>query len=398
MSIRLQDIVIVDAVRTAIGTFPNGSLTSIPADELAAITIKGLLQRTGVDKDLIDNVNMGCVVQANHPLNIARVALLKAGLDVSKPGFTINTACSSGMVAIQYAANQIMLGDAEIVIAGGTENMTSLPYLLPRSFPKMGNLTLHDMIPGSLQCPINHYHMGGTAGNIAKKYGIGRAEQDEFAYNSHRKARTAIKEGKFADEIVPVEIPQRRGDPIVFDTDEHPRDTSLEIMAKLRPAFPEDKTQTITAGNASGINDGASALLLMTETKAKELGLKPMARLISYGNAGVDPAFMGMGPAASSPIALEKAGMSIDDIDVFELNEAFAAQALGVLKEFAMPMEKLNKRGGAIALGHPVGCSGARIVVTLLYIMRDEKAKYGLATLCVGGGMGGTMIVENLLG
>jgi acetyl-CoA C-acetyltransferase len=390
-----RDVVIASAVRTPVGNF-MGTLSNIPAPELGAIVIKESLKRAGVSSDQVDEVIMGSILQAGVGQGPARQAALKAGLPQEVPSMTINKLCGSGLKAVHLAAQAIMLGDADIVVAGGMENMSLAPYLMPkaRTGYRMGDQVVVDsMIKDALTCAFNNYHMGITAENLAEKYGITREEQDKFAAWSQQKAEAAQKENKFADEIVPVEIPQRKGDPILFDKDEFPRaGVTVEQLAKLKPAFK--KEGTVTAGNASGINDGAAALVLMSRERAEQLGIQPMAVIRANASAGVDPSIMGIGPVPATKKALEKSGLSLDDIDLIEANEAFAAQSLAVGRELGFSEEKLNVNGGAIALGHPVGASGARVLVTLLHEMKRRDARYGLATLCIGGGQGVATIVE----
>ncbi len=391
----MQKPVIVAATRTAIGTFA-GALSQIPAPELAAIAIREALRRAGnLPGDQVDEVILGNVLAAGLGLNPARVAYLKAGIPKEVPGYTINKACGSGLKAVALAAQSVMTGDAEIVVAGGMENMSAAPYLLTkaRTGYRMGHDQIIDsMIADGLTCPITFTHMGITAENVATKYEIPRGEQDEFAIESQAKAAAAIKGGKFKEEIVAVEIPAKKGDPIKFDTDEHPRESAPDKVAALKPAFKKDGT--VTAASASGINDGAAAIVVMSEEKAKKLGLPILASIRAVGAAGVDPAIMGMGPWPASEKALKKAGLRKEEIDLWELNEAFAAQSLGVLRELRIPKNRVNVNGGAIALGHPIGASGARVLVTLLHAMKDRDAKLGLASLCIGGGQGISMIVE----
>jgi acetyl-CoA C-acetyltransferase len=390
-----RDVVIASAVRTPVGNF-MGTLSNIPAPELGAIVIKESLKRAGVSSDQVDEVIMGSILQAGVGQGPARQAALKAGLPQEVPSMTINKLCGSGLKAVHLAAQAIMLGDADIVVAGGMENMSLAPYLMPkaRTGYRMGDQVVVDsMIKDALTCAFNNYHMGITAENLAEKYGITREEQDQFAAWSQQKAEAAQKENKFADEIVPVEIPQRKGDPILFDKDEFPRaGVTVDQLAKLKPAFK--KEGTVTAGNASGINDGAAALVLMSRERAEQLGIQPMAVIRANASAGVDPSIMGIGPVPATKKALEKSGLSLDDIDLIEANEAFAAQSLAVGRELGFPEEKLNVNGGAIALGHPVGASGARVLVTLLHEMKRRDVRYGLATLCIGGGQGVATIVE----
>ncbi len=392
-----ENIVIVAAARSAIGTF-GGSLAGIPAHELGAKVITGLLQKTGVKPEQVDEVILGQVLAAGSGQNPARQTTLAAGMPVETPALTINKVCGSGLKAVHLAMQAVACGDAEIVIAGGQENMSRSPHVLPnsRNGSKMGDWKMIDtMIVDGLWDAFNNYHMGTTAENIAQKFGFTREEQDAFAAASQQKAETALNDKAFADEIIPIEIPQRKGDPIVFDRDEFPRaGTTAEGLGKLRPAF--SKEGTVTAGNASGINDGAAVVMVMSESKAKELGLTPMARIVAFSSAGVDPAIMGTGPIPASSKCLEKAGWSTDDLDRIEANEAFAAQAMCVNKEMGWDMDKVNVHGGAIALGHPIGASGCRVLVTLLHEMQHSGAQKGLATLCIGGGQGVAMAVEKV--
>lgn len=386
--------VIVSAVRTAIGSF-QGSLAGVPAVDLGALVIKEAMARAGIGGEQIDEVIMGNVLQAGLGQNPARQAAIKAGIPAEVPAMTINKVCASGLKSVALAAQAILAGQAEVVVAGGMENMSLAPYLLnkARTGYRMGDDKVVDaMIKDGLWCAMTDVHMGITAENVAEQYGLTREEQDQFALASQEKAAKAIAEGRFQEEIVPVEIPQRKGDPVVFAVDEHPRATSPEKLAALRPAFKKDGT--VTAGNASGINDGAAALVVMSEEKAKELGLKPLAYVVAAASAGVDPSIMGTGPIPATRKALAKAGLTMEDIDLIEANEAFASQALAVAKDLAMPEEKVNVNGGAIALGHPIGASGARILTTLLYEMKRRGSRYGLATLCIGGGQGTALIVE----
>lgn len=393
----MREVVIVSAVRTAIGSF-GGSLKDIPAAELGSIVIKEAVNRAGIKPELVEEVVMGNVIQAGQGQNVARQAAVKAGLPVEVPAMTINKVCGSGLRCVALAAQMIKAGDCDVVIAGGMENMSAAPYAMPgaRWGQRMGDGKMVDtMIKDALWDAFNDYHMGVTAENIAKEWGLTREMQDEFALNSQLKAEKAIKEGKFVDEIVPVVIPQRKGEPKVFDQDEFPRfGSTIEKMAKLRPSFIKDGT--VTAANASGINDGAAAFVVMSAEKAKELGLKPMAKIVSYGSKGLDPAIMGYGPFHATKKALEVAGLTVEDMDLIEANEAFAAQSLAVAKDLNFDMEKVNVNGGAIALGHPVGASGARILVTLLHEMEKRDAKKGLATLCIGGGMETALVVERV--
>jgi len=394
-SLGKTEAVIVSAVRTAIGSF-NGSLKDISAPELGAAVIKDALKQAGVQPEQVDEVIMGNVLQAGLGQNPARQAAIKAGLPESASSMTINKVCGSGLKAVHLAAQAIIAGDAEIVVAGGMENMSQAPYLLKnaRDGFKMGDQKLVDsMISDGLWCAFNDYHMGVTAENLCSKYEIGRSEQDEFAAASQDKAVKAIGEGKFQDEIVPIQIPQRKGDPLVFDTDEYPKKgTTAEKLGGLRPAFKKDGS--VTAGNASGINDGAAALVVMSRAKAEELGLKPLVVIKANASAGVDPSIMGIGPVTAVKKALDKAGMSLEQMELIEANEAFAAQSLAVDRELNFNKDILNVNGGAIALGHPIGASGARILVTLIHEMKRRNAKTGLATLCIGGGQGVATVVE----
>ena len=392
-----QEIVIVSATRTALGTF-GGSLSSIPAPKLGAEVISALLKDTGIQGDQVDEVILGQVLTAGSGQNPARQSALSAGLPETTPAMTINKVCGSGLKAVQLAFQAVACGDAEIVIAGGQENMSLSSHVLPgsRDGKKMGPLALVDsMVVDGLWCAFNNYHMGTTAENIAGKYNYSRDAQDQFAAKSQQKAESAQKSDLFSDEITPVTIPQRRGDDIVFDTDEFPRHgTTAESLGKLRAAFAKDGT--VSAGNASGINDGAAAVMVMSADKAKELGLKPMARIAGFSSAGVDPAIMGTGPIPATTKCLEKAGWKVSDLDRIEANEAFAAQAMSVNESLGFDSSIVNVTGGAIAIGHPIGASGARVLVTLLHGMQRDKADKGLATLCIGGGMGVAMAVERV--
>jgi acetyl-CoA C-acetyltransferase len=391
----MEDIVIVSAVRTAVGKF-GGSLAKIPATELGAIVIKEALARAKIDPAQVSEVIMGQVLAAGAGQNPARQALLKAGLPREVPGLTINAVCGSGLKAVMLAAQAVAWGDAEIVVAGGQENMSAAPHVLPnsRDGQRMGDWKLQDtMIVDGLWDVYNQYHMGVTAENVAKEHNIDRAAQDALALGSQQKAAAAQDAGRFKDEIVPVPIPQKKGDPIQFDADEFiNKKTSAEALAGLRPAF--DKAGSVTAGNASGLNDGAAAVVVMSAKKAKELGLTPLATIRAFGTTGLDPKVMGMGPVSATKKALERAGWKASDVNLFELNEAFAAQACAVNKALDIDPAKVNVNGGAIALGHPIGASGARILVTLLYEMQRREAKKGIAALCIGGGMGVSLAVE----
>ena len=392
-----QEIVIVSATRTALGTF-GGSLSSIPAPKLGAEVISALLKDTGIQGDQVDEVILGQVLTAGSGQNPARQSALSAGLPETTPAMTINKVCGSGLKAVQLAFQAVACGDAEIVIAGGQENMSLSSHVLPnsRDGKKMGPWGLVDsMVVDGLWCAFNNYHMGTTAENIAEKYNYSRDAQDQFAAKSQQKAEAAQKSGLFDNEITAVNIPQRRGDDIIFDTDEFPRHgTTAESLGKLRPAFSKDGT--VSAGNASGLNDGAAAVMVMSADKAKELGLKPMARIAGFSSSGVDPAIMGTGPIPATTKCLEKAGWKVSDLDRVEANEAFAAQAMSVNESLGFDSSIVNVTGGAIAIGHPIGASGARVLVTLLHGMQRDKADKGLATLCIGGGMGVAMAVERV--
>ncbi|MEJ5300986.1 MAG: acetyl-CoA C-acetyltransferase [Thermodesulforhabdaceae bacterium] len=387
--------VIAMAVRTPVGSFGR-SLTNISAVELGVIALKEALTRLNLDPKEVDEVILGNVLQAGQGQNPARQVAVHAGIPIEVPAYTINKVCASGLKSVMLAAQSVMLGEADVVVAGGIENMSQAPYALPkvRWGQRMGDGNLVDlMIFDGLWDIFNGYHMGITAENLAEKYGITREEQDEFALGSQQKAEAAIKAGKFKEEIVPVLIPQKKGDPVVFDTDEHPRfGTTLDALSKLPPAFK--KGGTVTAGNASGINDGAAIIIVMSEKKAVSLGITPLATIKSWGTAGVDPSIMGIGPVPASKKALAKAGWTVADLDLIEANEAFAAQAIAVNREMGWDLGKVNVNGGAIALGHPIGASGARILTTLLYEMKRRGAKKGIATLCIGGGQGAALTVE----
>ncbi|MCP4494565.1 MAG: acetyl-CoA C-acetyltransferase [Gammaproteobacteria bacterium] len=391
----MKNAVIVDAVRTPIGTF-GGSLSSLSATKMGAVVIKALLDRSGVAADQIDEVILGQVLTAGSGQNPARQSVIEAGLPQECPALTINKVCGSGLKAVQLAAQAIKCGDADIIIAGGQENMSASPHVLPKSRDgqRMGDWKMLDsMIVDGLWDAFNNYHMGTTAENIAKQWSLSREDQDAFAAASQNKAEQALQDGVFNKEIVAVEIPQRRGDPIVCNQDEYPKaGVSRESLSKLRPAF--DRDGSVTAGNASGINDGAAALLVMSEEKASELGLTPLATIKAYSSAGVDPAIMGTGPIPASNKCLEKAGWQVADLDLIESNEAFAAQSMSVNAEMGWDLDKVNVNGGAIALGHPIGASGARVLVTLLHSMERFDANRGLATLCIGGGQGVAIAVE----
>lgn len=390
-----EKVVIVAAGRTAIGTF-GGSLASVPAHILGATVISGVLDQAGLKPEQVDEVIFGHVLTAGTGQNPARQAAIAAGIPETIPSMTINKVCGSGLKTVHLAAQAIMCGDADIIVAGGQENMSLSPHVLPKSRDgqKMGDWKLQDsMIVDGLWDAFNNYHMGVTAENIAKEFDISRDEQDEFAATSQNKTEAAQAAGNFDDEIIPVEIPQRKGDPVVFDKDEFPRaGVTVEGLAKMRPAF--DKEGTVTAANASGLNDGAAAVVVMSESKAKELGLEPLATIAAYSSAGVSPTIMGTGPIPATQKCLEKAGWKYEDLDLIEANEAFAAQAISVNKGVGWDTSKVNVNGGAIALGHPIGASGCRVLVTLLHEMKRRDAKKGLATLCIGGGLGVALAVE----
>ena len=397
----IKKVVIVSAVRTPVGKFGE-SLKNFSPAQLGSIVLKDVLKRANVHEVDVDEVIMGNVLQAGHGQNIARQCSVGAGIPVGVPSYSINKVCGSGLKSVISGAQSVMLGDSEIVLAGGTESMSQAAYVLKKARwgLKMGNDEIVDsMISDGLWDIFNNYHMGITAENVAQKYSVTREQQDEFSANSQNKAEAAIKAGKFKDEIVPVEVPQPKGNPVIFSNDEFPRfGTTKETLAKLRPAFKKDGT--VTAGNASGINDGAGAVLLMSEERANEKaetgGVKPLATIEGYGSYGVSPEVMGMGPVQAIKIALEEANLGIGDIDLIELNEAFASQSIAVIRELGLQgdMDKINVNGGAIALGHPIGASGTRILVTLLHEMQKRKCEYGLLALCIGGGQGISMIVK----
>ena len=391
----MRDVVIASAVRTPIGNF-GGSLKTVPARTLGALAVKEALKRAGVSGDKVEEVIMGNVLQGGLGQNIARQISIDAGIPQEVPSMTINKVCGSGLRAVELAAQIIKAGDAEIIVAGGAENMSMSGYIDNKSRwgARMGDYKAVDlMIKDGLSDAFSGVHMGITAENIAEQWNLTREELDAFAAKSQQKAEAAVKNGKFKDEIVPVEVPQRKGDPVVFDTDEFPKfGTTAEGLKKLRPAFKKDGV--VTAANASGINDSGEAVVVMSKEKADELGITPLATIKAYASAGVDPQIMGIGPVPSSKKALEKAGWTVDDLDLIEANEAFAAQSVAVGKELGFNLEKLNVNGGAIALGHPIGSSGCRILVTLLYEMKKRDAKKGLATLCIGGGQGTALLVE----
>ncbi|WP_223459043.1 MULTISPECIES: acetyl-CoA C-acetyltransferase [unclassified Pseudomonas] len=391
----MNEVVIVAATRTAIGSF-QGALSAIPATELGAAVIRRLLEQTGIDAAQIDEVILGQVLTAGAGQNPARQTAIKAGLPHTTPALTLNKVCGSGLKAVHLAVQAIRCGDAELVIAGGQENMSLAPYVLPkaRTGLRMGHAQLQDsMIQDGLWDAFNDYHMGITAENLAQKYEISREAQDTFAAASQQKAAAAIEGGRFQSEITPILIPQRKGEPLVFDTDEQPRiDSTAQALAKLKPAFQKDGS--VTAGNASTLNDGAAVLLLASAAKAQSLGLPVLARIKAYASAGVDPSIMGIGPVPATRLTLQKAGWSVEDLDLIEANEAFAAQALAVGKEMGWDTSKVNVNGGAIALGHPIGASGARILVSLVHELIRRDGKKGLATLCIGGGQGVGLAIE----
>ena len=391
----MKEVVIVSAARTPIGSF-GGTLKGVPTRKLGAIAIKGAIERAGIKPEMVDEVIMGAVLQGALGQNVARQMTLDAGLPIETPAMTINKVCGSGLRAVELAAQIIKAGDADIVVAGGAENMSATAYAVPagRWGARMNNTQMVDMmVNDGLWDAFNGYHMGITAENVAEQWGITREQLDEFAVISQNRAEAAIKAGKFKDEIVPVEVPQRKGDPIIFDTDEFPKfGTTMEKVAKLKPAFKKDGI--VTAANASGINDAGAAVVVMSKDKADELGIKPLCTIKSYASAGVDPSIMSVGPVPATKKALAKAGLKIEDMDLVEANEAFAAQSLAVRKDLNLDPEKTNVNGGALALGHPIGASGCRILITLIYEMMKRDSKYGLATLCIGGGMGTALIVE----
>lgn len=391
----MREVVIASAARTPIGSF-GGNLAGLSAVDLGVTAAKEAIKRAGIDVSMIDDVIVGNILSAGLGQNVARQVAIYAGVPENVTAMTINKLCGSGLRAVSMAAQFIMLGDADIILAGGTESMTNAPYLLPKARYgyRMGDGKIIDsMIHDGLTETFNNYHMGVTAENIAKRWNISRAEQDAFALSSQLKAEAAQKAGRFAGEIAPVSIPQRKGDPVVVDTDEYPRHgTTLEKLAKLPPAF--EKEGSVTAGNSSGINDGAAMLVVMSKQKADELGIKPLVTIKSYASVALDPTIMGYGPVPASRKALEKIGYSIDQIDLVEANEAFASQSIAVVRDLGLDPEKVNVNGGAIALGHPIGASGARILTTLIYEMLRRDVKTGLATLCIGGGMGTSLIVE----
>ncbi len=392
-----KEVVIVSAVRTAVGNF-NGSLTGFSAVELGIIAAQEAIRRAGISPDEVDETIIGNILSSGLGQNIARQIAVKSGVPVTSPAMTVNILCGSGLRSVSLAAQMIMSGESETVLCGGTESMTNAPYLLPkgRNGYRMGHgEVLDSLIKDGLTDSFNDYHMGITAENIAERWNISRREQDEFAVHSQQKCEAAQRAGKFRDEIVPVPIPQRKGDPILFDTDEFPRQgATIEQLEKLRPAFKKDGT--VTAANASGINDGASMLVVMSKEKAESLGLKPLARIVAHATTALEPEIMGYGPVSATEKVLKRADLSIDDIDLAELNEAFAAQSIAVIRDLKINPDIVNVNGGAIAIGHPIGASGARILTTLIYEMKRRNSKYGLATLCIGGGQGTALIVENM--
>ena len=390
-----RDVLIISMARTPVGRY-LGTLADIPAWKLGSIAIAEAIKRAGIEPSEVEEVIMGNVLTGGQGQGPARQAALAAGVPDDVPAWTLNHVCGSGMKSVHQAALAIKAGDADVIVAGGMENMSMAPYLVPnaRQGYRMGDGVLQDeMILDGLWCAMNNYHMGLTAENVAEKYGITREVQDQIGYESQTKAIAAIKAGKFKAEIVPVEIPQRKGDPLIFDTDEHPREgTTLEALAKLKPAFKKDGT--VTAGNASGINDAAGAFVVASSEWAEKKGIKPLATLVAHASAALDPAYMGMGPYYATKKILEKSGMTLDQMDVIEANEAFAAQAGAVAQELGLDMSKVNLYGGAIALGHPIGASGARILATLISALKQEGGTYGLATMCIGGGQGIASIVK----
>jgi acetyl-CoA C-acetyltransferase len=389
--------VILSACRTPIGSF-GGVLKDVSAVDLAAVVIREAISRAPVAPAAIGDVVLGCVLQAGAGMNVARQAALKAGLPIEVPAETVNRVCGSGLQAVVHAVEALRIGYVDVVLAGGTESMSNAPHLLKgaRWGYRMGNAEATDLLVGEgLTCAITLNHMGITAEEVASRFGITRADQDAFAAESQQRAARAIRDGSFRDEIVPVDVPQRKGDPLRVDTDEYPRPgTTLEKLAALKPAFKKDGT--VTAGNASGINDGAAALIVTTKEHAERIGTPPLARILAYASTGVDPAIMGIGPVPAVRTVLERAGLTIDQIDLFELNEAFAAQSVAVMRQLQIDPARVNVNGGAIALGHPIGASGARVLTTLLYALRARRLRRGIASLCVGGGMGIAMAVEVL--
>ncbi|MCG8483044.1 MAG: acetyl-CoA C-acetyltransferase [Clostridia bacterium] len=391
----MREVVIVGAARTPVGSY-GGVFANVSAVQLGTVAVKGAMDRAGIKPEMVNEVIFGNVLQAGLGQNVARQVSIHSGIPQEVPSMTINKVCGSGLRSVSLAAQIIKCGDADCIVAGGTENMSQAPYLMPKARwgARMGDTKMIDsMVHDGLTDVFNNYHMGITAENIVDQWGLTREELDEFAVRSQHKAEAAIKEGKFKDEIVPVEIPQRKGDPIICDTDEYPKaGATLEKMAKLRPAFKKDGA--VTAANSSGINDGAAAVVVMAKEKAEELGLNILCTIKATGSAGLDPTIMGYGPVPATKVALEKVNMKIEDIDLIEANEAFAAQSVAVCKDLGLDPEKVNVNGGAIAIGHPIGASGARILLTLIYEMQKRDAKTGLATLCIGGGQGTSLIIE----
>lgn len=391
----MREVVIVGAARTPVGSY-GGVFANVSAVQLGTVAVKGAMDRAGIKPEMVNEVIFGNVLQAGLGQNVARQVSIHSGIPQEVPSMTINKVCGSGLRSVSLAAQIIKCGDADCIVAGGTENMSQAPYLMPKARwgARMGDTKMIDyMVHDGLTDVFNNYHMGITAENIVDQWGLTREELDEFAVRSQHKAEAAIKEGKFKDEIVPVEIPQRKGDPIICDTDEYPKaGATLEKMAKLRPAFKKDGA--VTAANSSGINDGAAAVVVMAKEKAEELGLNILCTIRATGSAGLDPTIMGYGPVPATKVALEKVNMKIEDIDLIEANEAFAAQSVAVCKDLGLDPEKVNVNGGAIAIGHPIGASGARILLTLIYEMQKRDAKTGLATLCIGGGQGTSLIIE----
>jgi acetyl-CoA C-acetyltransferase len=383
---------ILSARRTAVGRF-GGALRDVPLRRLGTVAVRDAIEKSGVSADDVEEVLLGNVLQAGQN-NIARFCAVDAGIPFSAPASVINQQCASGLAAVQHADRMIRLGDRDVMLAGGLESMSNVPYIARdvRWGARLGDSKMEDELAAGLTCGLTRLQMGQTAENIARRYSISRERQDEYALESQTKALAAIENGAFKDEIVPLEIPQRKGAPVVFETDEHPRQTSIEQLAKLKAAFEEGGS--VTAGNASGLNDGAAALVLASQKVVEDKSLQPMARIVATAVTGVEPEVMGLGPISAIRLALQKANLKLEDMDLVEINEAFAAQVLGVLEEVPVPREKLNVHGGGVALGHPIGCSGARIVVTLLHEMARRHARYGLAALCVGGGMGSAIIVE----
>lgn len=392
----MKEIVILSAVRTPIASF-QGALQTMSAAHLGEIAVRDALERAAIPVDQVDDLIFGCVLQGGLGQNVARQVAVRSGLPHTTPGITINQVCGSGLRSVMMAAQAIQAGDADLVIAGGTESMSQAPYVLPtaRSGSRMGHVEMVDMmIHDGLWDAFHNIHMGITAENVAQRYGISRQEQDEFAYQSQVRAEIAIESDAFEEEIVPVPVPQRKGDPVLFEVDEHPRKTALDKLAQLKPAFKKDGT--VTAGNASGINDGAAALVVASADKARALGIQPLAVIRGYATAGVEPNVMGLGPIPASKKALARAGWNVHDLDLIEANEAFAAQAIAVMKDLELDPNKTNVNGGAIALGHPIGASGARVLVTLLHALRFRNRQRGMATLCIGGGMGVSVVIETV--